>query len=212
MDEIMKRRTLILPVLSLLFLGLGQAEAGLIAGPTTFSVVGGADTFWGIQFTALQNTTLTGFDYHHNPTTFGNPFTGTISLNDLTSLSTPYSFNYGVNSPTVLSLAPNVGLVSGHIYQLVASSSIVSGGNDEVYEYITTFGGTAPAYPASNSDISVTQGAFSSGGFQNSSAWGAFSNIATAQAVPEPAALGLFALGLTGLAGHGWRRRDRRPA
>jgi hypothetical protein len=195
-----------------------QARADLIAGPTNFGSVGGSDTFWGIQFTALQASTLTGFDYNHrNPAPFGNPISGTISLNDLTSNSNVYSYNYSADAPQVIGLAPNVSLVAGHVYQLVATSTVVSGGNDELFEYIHPFG-TAPAYAFSDSDISVTQGAFSSGSFEDAYAWGAFTNIATndgqiiqvAQSAPEPSSLFLVA-GIVGLGGGAccWRRRGQ---
>jgi hypothetical protein len=192
----MNRRTWILPALSLLLVGPGQASAASIAGPSSFTVVGGGDSFWGLQFTALQASTLTGFDYNHRAPTFGNPISGTISLNDVTSGTTVYSATYGVNVAQVIAFAPNVALRAGDVYQLVASSTTVLGGNDEVYSYIAKFGGTAPNYTDADTDIAITQGAFSSGGFQNSAAWGAFTNIATQsgtnigiQSVPEPASV-----------------------
>ena len=85
---------LALLVLSLTVFAAAEARAGVIVGPTTFSNVGGVDTLWGIQFTALQDATLTSFDYNHNPTTFGNPFSGTVSVIDTTSSMTVYSANY----------------------------------------------------------------------------------------------------------------------
>ena len=72
----------------------------------------------------------------------------------------------------------------------------------------TAFGGTAPVYPNSNADISVTKGVFDQNpGFQEANAWGAFSNITTAP-VPEPStlagALVAAAMGVT------YARRKRR--
>ena len=66
----MKIKRFVLSALALAFLGLGQVSADTIAGPSSFAVVGGTTPVWGIQFTALDNSTLTGFDYNHNPTTW----------------------------------------------------------------------------------------------------------------------------------------------
>ena len=62
----------------------------------------------------------------------------------------------------------------GDVYQLVATSNVLFGANDEVYEYIMPFG-TAPPYPASDAEISVTQGVFNNSPqpFQDTFAWGA---------------------------------------
>lgn len=185
-----------------------EVKADVMVGPTSFGTVGGSDTYWGIQFTALHDSTLTSFDYNHrDPVPFGNPITGTVSLNDLTTSTTVYTQNYGPDAPKVITYTPNVALHGGDVYQLVASSTVVSGANDELFEYSTTFGFTAPAYPAANSDIVVTQGAFSSGGFENAAAWGAFTNISTLQSVPEPSSVTLLGLGVVGIAGAAWRKR-----
>ncbi len=205
----MNCRRWILLTLSLLWLGVGEAKAGFIAGPATFQVTGGSDTYWGIQFTALQNSTLTGVDYNHRSNMFGDPFTGTISLIDTTTSVTTVLDNYPMNAPQVIVLTPNVALKAGDVYQLVASSSTVSNANDEIYTAISSYGGTAPNYPVSDAEISITGGAFSSGGSSNTQQWGAFNNIST-QAVPEPASLTLFGLGVAGVAGYAWRRRNLR--
>jgi hypothetical protein len=198
-------------VTGLTALAAPDLQAGVIAGPSAFSVVGGSDSLWGIQFTALDNSTLTGFDYNHrNPVPFGNPLTGTISVNDLTTSSTVYTYNYGTNAAQDLAFSGLiVSLTAGHDYQLVATSTVLYGGNDEVYEYITPFG-TAPAYPTADSDIRVTQGVFNnSPGFQENYAWGAFTNITTMSAVPEPATS--FGAGMAALMGGAlaWRNRRR---
>jgi hypothetical protein len=198
----MKRTLAILATLALLTLGVDRARASSIAGPASFPIVGGTDTMWGIEFVALQNSTLTGFDYHHHPDTFGQPFTGTVSVYDETTSTTIYSSAYGTGTPTVISFSGlNITLQSGHLYGLVASSSIVSGGNDEVSQVLSPYS-TDPAYPVSNADISVTQGIFSTGGgFQQSNYWAAFTNITTSSgAVPEPASLSMLGVGVAGLA------------
>ena len=102
----MNRRSVVFAAISLAFLAGGQTRADLIVGPSSFGTVGGSDTYWGIQFTALCASTLTGVDYNHrNPVPFGNPDSGTISLKDVTSNSTVYTYNYAANAPQVIALA-----------------------------------------------------------------------------------------------------------
>ncbi|MFI5456701.1 MAG: PEP-CTERM sorting domain-containing protein [Isosphaerales bacterium] len=204
----MKRVALISAAVVLLVIGAAQVKADTIVGPSAFGSVGGNDTLWGIQFTALDNSTLTSFVYNHNPTTFGNPFSGTISLNDLTAVTTPYTSPYAAFSPNPLPFSGlSVGLVAGHDYQLVATSNILFGANDEVYQYGVL--NTPPfSYPVSDTDITVTQGVFNNNpGFQESFAWGAFTNITTSSAVPEPGSLTLLGIGALGLVGYVWRRK-----
>jgi hypothetical protein len=204
----MKRIIVIVAAMALMTVGADQARAGSIAGPSSFSVVGGSDTMWGIEFLALQNSTLTGFDYHHHPDTFGQPFTGTVSVYDETTNTTVYSSAYGTGTPTVISYSGlNVALQSGHLYGLIATSSIVSGGNDEVSQVLSPYS-SDPAYPVSNADISVTGGIFSTGGaFQKSNYWAAFTNITTnSGAVPEPASISMLGVGIASLAFYARKR------
>lgn len=199
-----------LSALTLLFLGLGQVKADVLAGPSSLPIIGGNDTLWGIQFTALTSATLTGFDYNHRDNNFGdNGLFGTISLNDVTTSTTVYTSPYGTNQPAVISFTGlNIALNSGDVYQLVATSNVISGGNDEVYQY-GVLDSPPFAYPVSNAHISVTQGVFNNNpGFQEANAWAAFTNITTtAAAVPEP---GTYAfLGSLGLTGAALLRRKR---
>jgi hypothetical protein len=203
-----------LAAVALLLGGAGQAKADVLVGPSSLPFNGSSsDTNWGIQFTALHNSTLTGFDYNHLPVFGGlNPFTGTITLRDITSSTTVYSTPYGPNTPTVITFSGlSVPLQSGHQYQLTATSNVLSGAIDERFQYISL--DTPPfSYPVSDADISVTSGVFSglNTGFQAANAWASFRNITTAAAVPEPTSLALLGLGTASLAG--WRLRRKQAA
>ncbi len=153
----MNRRTWILLALPLLSLGIAPAKGGTIAGPSSFSSIGGTDTVWGIQFTALQNSVLTGFDYNQTPSSTSNPFFGTISVIDITSTPTSvFSTSYAAGSPTVVPFTGlNVLLQVGHKYELVATSNIFQSGNGEVYQYDSL--NTPPfTFPVPDTQISVT--------------------------------------------------------
>ncbi len=199
-----------LSVLVLLGIGAGHVRAATLTGPSAWTVTGGNDTLWGIQFTALDNSTLTGFDYNHRNNNFGNNgLFGTISLNDISTSTTVYTSPYGTDLPAVVAFAGlNVSLKSGDIYQLVATSNVEFGANDELYQYLV-FNTPTITYPDSDADISVTQGVFNNNpGFLENFAWGAFNNITTtAAAVPEPGTYAL--LGCLGLTGTAFLRRKR---
>lgn len=182
--------------IAILFAGLKQADAAIIVGPTTLPNSGSSsDTNWGIQFTALQNTTLTGFDYYHLPTFGPNPFTGTITLTDITTSTAVFTSPYGPGAPTIINFSGlNIALNGGDKYQLVATAPPLFGAIDEVFQYVS-LDSPAFAYPVSNADISVTSGVFSglNTGFEATAQWASFKNIVTAT-VPEPASLASFLL------------------
>ena len=76
----LKRPTVLFAVLASL-LGMQQAKADIIVGPTISPTdghthIGGSDSQWGIDFTALDNSVLTSFDYTHRTADFGNNFSG----------------------------------------------------------------------------------------------------------------------------------------
>lgn len=77
----MKRTIVTIAAMAMLLQCEDRLRAGTIAGPSSFGSVGGSDTYWGIQFDALQNSTLTGFDYNHRGPTNGSAlFNGTITV------------------------------------------------------------------------------------------------------------------------------------
>jgi len=182
--------------------------AVIVGPPLPFN---GTDSSWGLQFTALQNSVLTGFDYNHLPVQgIPSPFTGNISLTDITTSTLLFSQNYlpGSPNPVITFSGLSILLSAGHNYQLIATSNTQFGARDERIGY-NLFG----FYPVSNADIFVTSGVANgvNTGFVGNDVWYAFSNITTAP-VPEPASLAIWSLvGMTGV-GLGWMRRKRTQA
>lgn len=182
----------------------GSASAGVIVGPSSFpNGPGYPDTSWGIQFTALRNVLLTGFDFHHRAGQGVTP-SGTITVFDVTASMSAYTTPWGPDNSGLVSFAGlTVPLTTGHVYQLTATST--AGSTDERFQYQQS---GQFLFPTSNADISVTKGVFSnSDAFTNNNAWAAFGNITTAVApVPEPATLLVFG-GLALAGAVGYRRR-----
>jgi hypothetical protein len=203
----MKSPVPFLATLTLFFVSVEPANAAVIVGPTSFPVQGGNDTTWGIQFTALDNSALTGFNFTHHTALFagGNLGTGTIEVLDKTTGTTVFSSPFGNSisgSPEVISFSGlSIPLHGGDVYQLVAHGV----GTDERYAVDAAFGGSFP-FPDSSSDISVTQGVFNNNpGFQTANDWGAFTELTTL--VPEPATLTLFGVATLAAGYFGLRRK-----
>lgn len=155
--------------------------------PLTFSELGNPNH--GIQFTALDDSTLVSFIYNYQ----GNAdtvelTTGTGMVLDMTSIPA----NGGVN-PSAFTASVNWSLLTGNTYWLIGTTS--SNG---------LFG--AATFPQSDTDISVTNGIFSSGA--SSSFWGDFSEITTTSSVPEE---DLAVPVLAALAGMSFFKRRSRP-
>ncbi|MBS0264103.1 MAG: hypothetical protein JSS02_19360, partial [Planctomycetes bacterium] len=208
----MRRKSIIGLILGLSVFVSSGAQASTIdtlTGPTVAALashIGGPDTSWGIDFKALQNTTLLSFDFVHRGVGGAGGssanFFGTIKLIDVTAApSLLYTYNYAKNAPGVITYGSlSVPLIVNHIYRLEASSNRVNNTNDEVWA--TSAAAGFPAYPVANTVISVTRGFFSSTplptSFQSTRQWGAFRNIVTRTdtqgpvVVPEPASVLVF--------------------
>lgn len=204
-----------MPKIALAILSLalcaGSLQAEIIPGPTSFPI-SARDNNWGIQFTALANSTLTGFDYNHLPAGGVNVFTGQITLKNITQATTLLTINYVPGIPTVTHYTGlNVALHQGDVYQLLATSVLDANfglARDEVFTYDGVANFTA--YPVANTHIRVTSGVYDNltTGFAATRSWPSFNNITTqaAAAVPEPASLALWSmLSVAGVAA--WRRR-----
>jgi len=175
--------TIIRSTAAIVFAVLGTvAQAAVITGPTLNENDGGWSNV-GIGFTAKDNSTLTSFIYESESKA------DTIELLNksgtvLDSISIP-----GGSSSNKISVSWS--LTSGTQYYLLGST--------DSNEQFTSYGSAAP----SDADIALTDtGIFSesanpaSFGITGNSYWAAFNDITTSSAVPEPATLVLFALGL----------------
>jgi hypothetical protein len=203
---------------ALLWGGTGRAKAGVIVGPTTLPFEG-TDTSWGLEFKALDNSTLTSFDYNHLVVTGPpptNPFSGTVTLVDKTTSTTVFTQNYSPGSPFTIHMTPNVALHAGDVYDLFATTTgLVQGAQDEVFQYVS-LNSPPITFPVSDADISVTSGYVNglTTGFAATNQWGAFKNLTTTAAplaaVPEPTSLALLGLGTAALAGwRPWKKRQQ---
>ncbi len=87
-------------------------------------------------------------------------------------------------------------------------ATTVADENSEEYEYLSS-NSPSLSYPVSDSEISVTRGVFNNTGSLDSSAWGAFTNITTTAAVPEPGSIVLLGMGVGSLVVYARTRRRR---
>lgn len=151
-----------------LWLIASQAFAATLNPPNSLSFNESGNLNHGIQFIALDDSTLTSFIYNYQ----GNADTvelTTVSGTILDMLAIPGN---GGTNPSGYTASVNWSLLSGTTYRLIGTT--------------TTNGllGVA-SFPVSDADISATSGIFSSG--QSASFWGDFSGITTQASsdVPE---------------------------
>jgi hypothetical protein len=157
----------------------GGLQGATIIGPVLTSTESGHSSH-GIIFDALQDATLTGFQFSNQGQA------DNVTLWDNTSSLQVGSVAVGAGNP-VISFNVNWGLTLGHTYFLLGHTT-----NNGMFTYAS--------FPVSNIDIEVTSGYFSS---PYPTAWGDFNNIETnggGAVVPEPGTLATLGLGLALLA------------
>jgi hypothetical protein len=147
------------------------ASAAVITGPTLPLDVG-AHFDHGIQFTALTNSTLTGFVYNYQGAADLVELTTPLHTMVLDTLPIPAT---GID-PSTFTASVSWALTAGNTYWLLGTT--MANGR------YTSFAG----FPVTDSDISVTAGIFSD---QMPPDWGDFTNITTGarapgSGVPEP--------------------------
>jgi hypothetical protein len=181
----------VLGALAVLLLGgVERADAAMIVGPT-LSLNEGGHAYHGIDFTALTNSTLTGF-------LVGNQRRAeTVQLQAPVVGGTVFdSLLVPAGNPSFAASGLNWSLTAGADYWLVETTP-----SDGRY---AAFAG----FPVSDADLRVNSGVFDG---DTTAFWGDFNNIATtapaASAVPEPTSLTLLTAGALGLLGYRWRRR-----
>jgi len=173
---------------------VGQAKADIIVGPTLNQTEGG-HAYHGIDFTALTNSTLTGF------------LVGNQGKAEAVVLQAPVASGTVFHSVSIPASSPSF-TVSGLDWALTAGTEYWLVATTETNGLYATFSG----FPVSDAQISVNSGVFDN--FTNNettSFWGDFNNIETAPlaaTVPEPSSLALLGLGTAAFAG--WRRWQNR--
>lgn len=147
----------------------------------------GSNPYSGIEFTALDNSTLTSFDF----TEQGSADTVELTTPDLGSVLDSIAVpSTGTNPSTFNPTSLSWSLVSGDTYWLVG-----------VDESNGTFVSSGFTFPDADSDISVTTSEFADGGDVTNSLWADFTDIVTTTtAVPEPGAAALVAAGIAMIA------------
>lgn len=180
----MKKTTLGLIFLFVLMAaGISQASTLTMVGPALPYTISGWDNA-GMQFKALKDLTLTSFVLNNQ----GSADTVWLQNGTGSILQTYYSPS---SDPMHLASGLSWSLYEGETYRLILDGSSNGKWN------------TFSDYPMSNDHIEVQGIAYGSEVYTNY--WFDFSNITTtdgagSNAVPEPATLALFGVGLTGLA------------
>lgn len=167
------------------------ARAAIILGPTLTTNETG-QTNHGIDFTAVTNSTLTGFLYANQ----GKADTVKLTLANGAVLQT---LSVGAGNPTFTASGLNWSLTAGTGYRLLGFTP----NNGRFVGF---------SFPASSSDLVVNSGVFSNA--PHPSFWADFHNITTqgaaadAVATPEPATVAVFGALVLGGAGYVRRRKS----
>jgi hypothetical protein len=171
---------------ALLLAAASGIQAATIVGPVLTSTELG-HTGHGIIFNALQDATLTGFQFSNQGKA------DNVTLWDNTAGTMIGSIAVGAGNP-VITLSVDWSLSPGHTYHLLGNTM-----SNGMFAYAS--------FPVANEDIQVTSGFFSG---LHDTAWGDFNNIETngspRGAVPEPGTWMMLGAGLA-LLGLKARRR-----
>ncbi len=178
----MNRATLLLFVG---MLGFQSHAAGslILPGPASFDTDVVGHTNWGIQFDALADSVITGFDVHPQDDA------GLTEVWNVTDGIRIYSNGHGPNTGGFSYFNLNIQLEAGKTYQILGFNILptIPGSNGRQVLH---------SMPESNAHISVTHGVFSDQ--LVAGVWSNFNNIHT---VPEPSTYAALAsLSLIGLA------------
>jgi hypothetical protein len=179
-------------------LGQVSARADVIAGPLLTNS-GSGWVYTGLEFQALQNTTLVGFTFQNQGQADTILLTDTAG-NILNSIGTP------ALTPSYVA-SVNWSLTGGNSYFLLQSVA-----SNELY---VNFGQPLP----SNSTLAITlSGTFAytlpdavsnAGSWGSNEEWAAFNDITTTSAVPEPSTWAMMLLGFAGIGFMAYRRKSK---